>query len=135
MFSVDTNVLARYVLADDEEQFETACYIIDTHKCFVPITVTLELAWVLKANQISKDKIIDCLMELISLANLVFEYENSIKMAMQWAKQGMDIADAIHLSIADNQKFIPVLTFDKKFINKSKLIDNAPNCQSPYLVN
>ncbi len=123
MFSVDTNILARYVLADDEVQFETACYVIDTHKCFVPITVTLELAWVLKANQISKDKIIDCLMELISLANLVFEYENSIKMAMQWEKQGMDIADAIHLSIADNQKFIPVLTFDKKFINKSKLID------------
>jgi len=49
---------------------------------------------------------------------------------MRWAIEGMDIADAIHLAIAKQYDYLPLSSFDKRFINKSKSIDNAPICQT-----
>ena len=51
MISVDTNVLARFVLADDAGQHRRAVAALEADEdLFIPVTVLLELAWVLGAG-------------------------------------------------------------------------------------
>ncbi|MEO1003764.1 MAG: PIN domain-containing protein [Cyanobacteria bacterium J06638_7] len=47
--TADTNVLVRLLVNDDPVQAEQAAVLIDASAaCFVPITVALELEWVLR---------------------------------------------------------------------------------------
>jgi predicted nucleic-acid-binding protein len=47
--SLDTNVLVRLLVIDDLVQAEQVAALIDASEaCFVPITVALELEWVLR---------------------------------------------------------------------------------------
>jgi len=47
--ALDTNVLVRLLVNDDPVQAELAADLIDVSSaCFVPITVVLELEWVLR---------------------------------------------------------------------------------------
>lgn len=130
MLSLDTNVLARYLLGDDVEQQRQAKILISNHQCFVLMTVILELAWVLRSNKISKAMIIQKLIEISKLTNIHLENETAFKIAMQYAINGMDIADAIHLSLSQSYSYLPMTTFDVNFIKKSNSIDKVPTCQN-----
>jgi hypothetical protein len=49
--ALDTNVLVRLLVNDDPAQAEQAATLIDASAaCFVPITVALELEWVLRGG-------------------------------------------------------------------------------------
>jgi predicted nucleic-acid-binding protein len=49
--ALDTNVLVRLLVNDDPAQAELAAACIDASVgCFVPITVALELEWVLRSH-------------------------------------------------------------------------------------
>ena len=52
MIGLDTNILARFLLADDVGQHDAAGRLIDDAACsyWVPVTVVLELSWVLKGR-------------------------------------------------------------------------------------
>lgn len=130
MLSLDTNVLARYLLGDDVEQQKQAKILISNYQCFILMTVILELAWVLKSSKISKAMIIQKLIEISKLTNIHLENENAFKVAMQYAINGMDIADAIHLALSQSYSQLPMTTFDVNFIKKSQNIDKVPNCQN-----
>lgn len=130
MLSLDTNVLARYLLGDDVEQQKQAKILISNYQCFILMTVILELAWVLKSSKISKAMIIQKLIEISKLTNIHLENENAFKVAMQYAINGMDIADAIHLALSQSYSQLPMTTFDMNFIKKSQNIDKVPNCQN-----
>lgn len=130
MLSLDTNVLARYLLGDDLEQQKQASILISNNQCFVLMTVILELAWVLKSQKIGKVIIIQKLIELSKLSNIHLENEQVFKNAMSWAIQGMDIADAIHSALSQNYSHLPMTTFDINFIKKSQSLDTVSSCQN-----
>ena len=77
MPALDTNVLVRYVVEDDAAQLAAAKRLI--RKCvnegrtlFVPVTVSLELEWVLRASfEYAKDEVMDVLSSLFSAAELI----------------------------------------------------------------
>lgn len=49
MNAIDTNVLVRLLVADDMTQAQQAAALIDSGQAFfVPITVVLELEWILR---------------------------------------------------------------------------------------
>ena len=51
--ALDTNVLVRLLVNDDPAQAEQAAALIDASAaCFVPITVALELEWVLRGARL-----------------------------------------------------------------------------------
>ena len=79
MRAVDTNILARYYLQDDPEQSRIATSIIRDGALFVPKTVTLELAWVLRsvAGQ-PADKVAACLAHLAGLPGITLESREHI---------------------------------------------------------
>jgi len=56
MIALDTNVLARYLLNDDAGQARAAAHLLARKQTFTaPLTVMLELVWVLKVNGCARE--------------------------------------------------------------------------------
>ena len=82
---------------------------------FVPVTVALELEWVLRANfGYTKDQAIEVLSNLFSAAELTFESERALEVALQLYRKGSaDFADCLHIALAAQAAEQPLWTFDK----------------------
>ncbi len=121
MPALDTNVLVRYVVRDDEAQLSAARRLIRScvsrgQTLFVPITVTLEFEWVLRSNfGFSKVETIDALSTLFSAAELTFESERALEVALHLYREGSaDFADCVHIALAAQARELPLWTFDKR---------------------
>lgn len=121
MPALDTNALVRYVVQDDATQFTAVRRLI--RKCvnegqtlFVPVTVTLELEWVLRASfAYAKDEVLQVLSNLFSAAELSFESERALEVALQLYRKGSaDFADCLHIALAAQAGELPLWTFDKR---------------------
>lgn len=76
MIAIDTNVLLRYLLQDEEEQAnKAATLILGTEAVLIPDVVLIETIWTLKGKRysLSKEQIIDVIHALFAEPNLVFE--------------------------------------------------------------
>lgn len=120
MPALDTNVLVRYVVQDDSGQLSAAKRLIDRciaegRSLFVPVTVTLELEWVLRAGfGCTKDDVLQVLSSLFSAAELTFESERALEVALQLYREGSaDFADCLHIGLATEAGEQPLWTFDK----------------------
>jgi len=120
MPALDTNVLVRYVVQDDSGQLAAAKRLIgrcvaEGQSLFVPVTVTLELEWVLRASfGHVKDDVLQALSNLFSAAELNFESERALEVALQLYREGSaDFADCLHIALATEAGEQPLWTFDK----------------------
>ncbi len=120
MPSLDTNVLVRYVVHDDSGQLAAAKRLIarcvaEGQTLFIPVTVTLELEWVLRASfGYEKDSVLRALSNLFSAAELTFESERALEVALQLYREGSaDFADCLHIALASEAGERPLWTFDK----------------------
>ena len=99
MISIDANVLVRFVVNDDREQARRARALIASHDVFVPTSVLLETEWVLGSNyKITGREMFGTLRAFLSLPRVFAEDEKAARSALDWAEQGMDFADALHLA-------------------------------------
>ncbi|MBL0090845.1 MAG: type II toxin-antitoxin system VapC family toxin [Piscinibacter sp.] len=107
MPALDTNVLVRYIVQDDTAQLAAAKRLIS--RCvaegatlFVPVTVVLELEWVLRSSfEFGKDEVLMTLSSLFSAAELTFESERALEVALQLFRKGSaDFADYLHVALA-----------------------------------
>ena len=121
MPALDTNVLVRYVVQDDQVQLAAARRLIrkcvaDGQTLFVPATVTLELEWVLRASfEYAKDEVMKALSSLFSAAELSFESERALEVALQLYRNGTaDFADCLHIALAAQAGESPLWTFDRR---------------------
>jgi len=115
VIALDTNVLARLVTNDDPVQARQSVSLIDTgNALFVPLTVTLELEWVLRgAYALDKPAIVRSFEALLSVRNMNFERQSDIQQALQYYQSGFDFADALHHAGTTGCKALA--TFDRKF--------------------
>ena len=78
MASLDTNILVRYLVQDDGQQFALAKKLIRAalragKTLYIPITVMLELEWVLRSSfGFDKEQIINTMSSLLASAELSF---------------------------------------------------------------
>ena len=121
MPALDTKILARYIVEDDAAQLAAARRLIRTcvdqqRTLFVPITVALELEWVLRASfGFAKEAVLDVLASLLSAAELSFESEHALEVALQLYRSGTaDFADCLHVALAAQAGELPLWTFDKR---------------------
>ena len=121
MPALDTNVLVRHVVQDDSGQFADAKRLIDRcvregQSLFVPVTVTLELEWVLRASfGFARDEVLQVLSNLFSAAELSFESERALEVALHLYRKGTaDFADCLHIGLAAEAGEQPLWTFDKR---------------------
>ena len=120
MPALDTNVLVRYVVQDDSGQLAAARRLIgrcvaEGQSLFVPVTVSLELEWVLRASfEYAKDEVLHLLSNLFSAAELSFESERALEVALQlYRESSADFADCLHIALAAEAGEQPLWTFDK----------------------
>jgi predicted nucleic-acid-binding protein len=120
MAALDTNVLVRYLVQDDTAQLAAAKRLI--RKCvsegqtlYVPVSVALELEWVLRSNfRFAKDDVVQTLSQLLSSAELTFESEGALELALLLYKKGpADYSDCVHAALAAQAGEQPLWTFDK----------------------
>ena len=120
MAALDTNILVRYLVEDDEAQLAAAYELIRTaiaagETLFVPITVTLELEWVLRSNfKFNKAQVTATLSSLLAAAELTFESEPAAEIALLlYKKSGADFSDCVHIALAHIADASPLWTFDR----------------------
>ncbi len=120
MPALDTNVLVRYIVQDDAAQFAAAKRLIrrcvaEGSALFVPVTVVLEFEWVLRSSfEFGKDDVLMTLSSLFSAAELNFESERALEVALQLFREGSaDFADCLHVALATQSGEQPLWTFDK----------------------
>ena len=120
MPALDTNVLVQYVVQDDSGQFAATRRLIARciaagESLFVPVTVVLELKWVLRANYgFVKEAILQVLSNLCSAAELILESERALEVALHLYREGTaDFADGLHIALTSAANEPPLSTFDR----------------------
>nr|WP_295662251.1 type II toxin-antitoxin system VapC family toxin [Polymorphobacter sp.] len=103
MRAIDTNIVVRYVTGDDVGQALRVRRLVDTGDIYIPTTVILESEWVLRtAYRFGRAAIIAALRSFIGLPGVTVEDPDRLTIALDWAAEGLDLADALHLSGARN---------------------------------
>jgi predicted nucleic-acid-binding protein len=121
MIAVYTNIIVRVLTGDDQRQARRAVKLMEKNDIFISKTVILETEWVLRhAYGIDSDMIITGFQKLFGLANATVEDSWSIFQALNWYKEGLDFADALHM--ASSLRSSHFTTFDKSLIRKSSII-------------
>jgi predicted nucleic-acid-binding protein len=121
MKALDTNVLVRFLVRDDEKQAAMVKRVLlgaekNSERFFIPIAVTLETMWVLSsAYECSRKEIVDVFDSLLSLP--VFLLEDHICIATLCRKAlttEADLSDLLIGIIARERGCATTMTFDKK---------------------
>jgi len=127
--ALDTNLLVRLLTNDDPEQARRVADLIDdSSACFVPITVVLELEWVLRgAYQLPREAIICAFRGLSAIRQLHLEQEEQVLQALEAYAQGLDFADALHLLRSEG--CAALVSFDRVFVRRAGELALTPAVQ------
>jgi predicted nucleic-acid-binding protein len=119
MIAVDTNIVVRLLVRDDEPQYQKSFSLFQIQDIFIPDTVILETEWVLRfAYRLQPNDIDQAFRKLFGLPNVSLANASLMNQTLQWHQQGLDFADAFHL--AQSQHCSELYTFDEKFRKKAK---------------
>ena len=116
MTGLDTNVLVRYLAQDDETQLRTVLALLLKKGAtfFVPDLVLIETDWVLSSlYEWTADEIAEAFGRLLSVHNLVFENEGSIRHALRAVRRGADLSDELIVDRCREMGCKSVATFDR----------------------
>jgi predicted nucleic-acid-binding protein len=102
MLGIDTNILVRFLVRDDEAQFEKARRLIRREvaagrRVFVSQLVLLETEWVLRSRYgLQKIEIIEAVSALLDANDVQFEDEPAIEEALfVWKDRTVGFADCL----------------------------------------
>ncbi len=119
MIAVDTNVLLRYLLADDAKQSKKAASIINgSEDVLVTDIVLVETIWTLKGKKynLDKDSIIDVINALFTEPNIRFEDQQTVWRALSDYSK----AQVVKVGSKKKQADFP----DALFVNKARYVAN-----------
>lgn len=134
MNALDTNVLARFFIndADDPEaaRQRPAAIAAFSGPVFVSISVILEFEWVMRGFYELPRKDIQRIFEsLCGLENVQIEDRGVVLTALNAYQQGLDFADALHLTRANFCNNF--LSFDQKLKKRAKTAGLSPAVEMP----
>lgn len=114
MIALDTNVLLRFGLNDNEELSAIASDLIENNFCFVPLIAVAESGFVLTSfYQVIRSDVVTFMTGLLQAPNLQFEHELRLPIAIRAYEAGMDWFDS--LLWCATPPTTTLATFDKKF--------------------
>lgn len=121
MKALDTNVLVRFLVNDDEVQSKVVYQFFkqaETEKKYfsVPLLVVLETIWVLDSvYEIQRREILDSINEILLMPILKFEDQTIIQRFIFLAHENkIDLSDVLIACAANLSGCEKILTFDKK---------------------
>ena len=123
MRALDTNVLARFFIddADDAQaaRQRPAAIAALSERSFVPVTVLLELEWVMRGfYELPTREISRVLRALASIEHITLEDRDAVLVAIDAFDRGLDFADALH--IACSSRASGFATFDRRLAKQAK---------------
>jgi predicted nucleic-acid-binding protein len=131
MIAIDANIILRYLLLDDVKQTPLATAIIEGDEALIiPISVIMEVCWMLRLKLHTKSEIIHLLSELAGQPNINLQAANAIAKSFELAEEGLDLADALHhclLEVTNDAKSVTAFyTFDKVFAKRGQKLKLKP---------
>jgi predicted nucleic-acid-binding protein len=124
MIALDTNVVGRFLTADDATQARRARRLIESSEILVPATVLLEAEWVLRAAYgFSAQQIHDSFLALLGIPTLHTDAPDRVGQALDWYAAGLDFADALHLAFSQSAERFA--TFDDKLVKRANSIEGV----------
>jgi predicted nucleic-acid-binding protein len=130
MLGIDTNVLVRYLVRDDQSQFQRARRLIHREvntgePVLVSLLVLLEMEWVLRSRyELAKPDIVAVFSSLLQTVELALEDEPSVEHAIySWKNSLAEFADC--LIDARNRRLgcRATATFDRKALKLAGFIE------------
>jgi len=120
VIALDTNVLVRYLVRDDEPQAESARALLESLTTERPgyacREVVVELVRVLeRAYGVSRERIATILQELVATKSLVVEAGDDVaRAAFRYGAGGLEFSDLMVLAAAARSGARPLHTLDRK---------------------
>lgn len=129
MLGIDTNVLVRFLVRDDEAQFEKARRLIRREigageDVFVSLMVLMETEWVLRSRySLQKTQIMEAISMLLDATEVQLEDESAVEETLFiWKDNAADFADC--LIGAHNRRLgcRATATFDEKAVKLAAFV-------------
>ena len=120
MIAIDTNVLVRFLVADNTQQAEAARVLLAgltaERPGFICREVTIEIAWVLqRVYGFSRGRIATVLEELIATEELDVEAVDDLaRAAFNYRRDGAGFSDLMIQAAAKRHGSYPLYTFDRQ---------------------
>ena len=121
MAGLDTNVLVRWLVADDPVQTAQARALFESgrlqgHPFFVPSTVLLELEWVLRSRYgLEKPAMLAVFSALLETQEIDIQCEPALEHALNLYRTGRaEFADCLHAGLCAAAAQASLLIFDAK---------------------
>ncbi len=101
MVAVDTNIIVRLIVADDETQLQRALALAATEPMYVSLTVLVETDWVLRSVYgYDRGRIVVAIASLYQAFDIVFENPADVRWALERYALAGEFADYLHISAA-----------------------------------
>jgi len=132
MKALDTNVLVRFFVDDpDDDQAakqRPAALAAMSERAFIPVTVVLEMEWVLRGfYELPRREISKALRALVGVEHLTLEDRDHVLMALDAYDKGLDFADALHLSRSAGSSGLA--TFDQRLAKRARSLALTPEVE------
>lgn len=129
MKALDTNVLARFFVDDeDDEQAEAQrplAVAAMSERSWVSVTVILELEWVLRGfYELAPADVCRVMTALAGIEHVQIEDRHAVLNAVDATKRGMDFADALHL--ARSARAASLVSFDRRLAKRASAQSLSP---------
>ena len=129
MKALDTNVLARFFVDDPEDaqaaRQRPAAVAALSERCFVSVTVLLELEWVMRGfYELPAKDISRVLRALAGIRHVTLEDRDAVLAAIDAFDKGLDFADALHW--ARSIRAAAFATFDRWLAKRAQGLALSP---------
>ena len=138
MIGLDTNILARYFVAEagadaaTTRQRQAARALIESgQRLFLPKTVALELEWVLRGYYgFAPEQVLQVFDHLLAHPSLELEDRSVLEQALAGLRAGLDFADALHHASCRGCE--AMASFDERsFVRRLRPLSLAPRVFVP----
>jgi predicted nucleic-acid-binding protein len=132
VIALDTNVLARFYCDDPSDpeagrQRPVARRIVlEAPALFVPLTVVLELEWVMRGfYELDRASFCDAVEHLLGMPHVTVERWEAVKDAVDLHRRGLDFADALHWTCS--RACERLVTFDdRRLVRRARRLGRTP---------
>ena len=133
MIALDTRIVVRLLMNDDEIQARVAYRLIASHDVSVTLAVLMETEWVLRTvYRFSKSRILDAMKGLSGLERMTFDDPVGAETALRAFENGIDFSAAVHLAQARTARSFA--TFDKDVVKKAAKLTGLVPVFTPHVL-
>lgn len=137
MIGIDTNILARFYVDDpgdpqaSQQRPIARRLLAESPQIFVPLSVILELEWVLRAFYgFAPADFVRVIQHLLGLSQVVVEEWPRVADALALQVEGLDFADALHLQACKHCDEFASFD-DRRFARRAQRLGTQPPVSVP----